>query len=338
NPDSGNITVVGSELKAGKDLSLSATQDINLVSAQNTEQTTSQNRSKGGSIGVGVGVGEGGYGVNVSASVNQGKGHEKGNALTHTETTLDAGNKLTLNSGQDTTLKGAQVSGEQVTINVGRDLTLQSEQDSDRYDAKQQEVSVGGGYTLGGTPNINISASKDKIHSNYDSVKEQTGIFAGKGGFDVNVKDHTQLDGAVIASTADKGNNHLETGTLGWKDIDNKADFTAEHTGGSIGTGGPIGSQLVTNAAGGLLSNANNSGHAEGTTQSAVSDGSVIVRNEDKQKQDINKLNRDTDHANDGSIKPIFDKEKEQNRLKQAQLIGEIGNQAMDIIRTEGNI
>ncbi|MFN6831829.1 hemagglutinin repeat-containing protein [Proteus mirabilis] len=37
NPNSGNITVVGSELKAGKDLSLSASQDINLVSAQNTE-------------------------------------------------------------------------------------------------------------------------------------------------------------------------------------------------------------------------------------------------------------------------------------------------------------
>ncbi|HBU8539965.1 TPA: hemagglutinin repeat-containing protein, partial [Proteus mirabilis] len=142
----------------------------------------------------------------------------------------------------------------QVTINVARDLTLQSEQDSDRYNAKQQEVSVGGGYTLGGTPNINISASKDKIHSNYDSVKEQTGIFAGKGGFDVNVKEHTQLDGAVIASTADKDKNRLDTGTLGWKDIDNKADFTAEHTGGSMGTGGPIGGQLLTNAAGGLLS------------------------------------------------------------------------------------
>ncbi|ELR5203434.1 hemagglutinin repeat-containing protein [Providencia rettgeri] len=339
NPDSGNITVVGSELKAGKDLSLSATQDINLVSAQNTEQTNSKNSSKGSSVGVGVGVGEGGYGVNVSASVNQGKGHEKGNGLTHTETTLDAGNKLTLNSGQDTTLKGAQVSGEQVTVNVGRDLTLQSEQDSDHYDAKQQEVSVGGGYTIGsGTPSINISASQDKIHSNYNSVKEQTGIFAGKGGFDINVKEHTQLDGAVIASTADKDKNRLDTGTLGWKDIDNKADFTAEHTGGSISTGGPIGSQLVTNAAGGLLSNANNSGHAEGTTKSAVSDGTVIVRNEDKQKQDVNELNRDTEHANDGSINPIFDKEKEQNRLKQSQLIGEIGNQTMDIIRTEGDI
>ncbi|MFS3859216.1 LeoA/HP0731 family dynamin-like GTPase [Proteus mirabilis] len=114
----------------------------------------------------------------------------------------------------------------------------------------------------------------------------------------------------MIASTADKDKNRLDTGTLGWKNIDNKADFTAEHSGGSIGTGGTIGSQLVTNAAGGLLSNANNSGHAEGTTKSAISDGSVIVRNEDKQKQDINKLNRDTEHANDGSINPIFDKEK----------------------------
>nr|MBO8919372.1 VENN motif pre-toxin domain-containing protein [Proteus mirabilis] len=142
----------------------------------------------------------------------------------------------------------------------------------------------------------------------------------------------------MIASTAEKDKNRLDTGTLGWKDIDNKADFTAEHTGGSMGTGGPIGGQLLTNAAGGLLSNANNSGHAEGTTQSAVSEGTVIVRNEDKQKQDVNELNRDTEHANNGSINPIFDKEKEQNRLKQAQLIGEIGNQAMDIIRTEGDI
>ncbi|WP_262240767.1 hypothetical protein [Serratia liquefaciens] len=32
---------------------------------------------------------------------------------------------------------------------------------------------------------------------------------------------------------------------------------------------------------------------------------------------------RDTDNAN-GSIGPIFDKEKEQNRLKQVQPIGEI--------------
>ena len=222
---------------------------------------------------------------------------------------------------------------------MGRDLTLQSEQDSDRYDAKQQNASVGGSFTFGSmTGSANVSASKDKLHSNFDSVKEQTGLFAGKGGYDVKVKEHTQLDGAVIASTADKENNRLDIGTLGWKDIHNQADYSATHSGGSFSTGGPVGKELLTNTAGGMLSGANNSGHAEGTTKAGVSEGTLIVRDTDKQQQDVAQLNRDTEHANDGSISPIFNKEKEQNRLKQAQLIGEIGGQTMDVIRTQGEI
>ncbi|MCR1000630.1 MAG: VENN motif pre-toxin domain-containing protein [Serratia rubidaea] len=43
------------------------------------------------------------------------------------------------------------------------------------------------------------------------------------------------------------------------------------------------------------------------------------------------------EHANQ-ALSPIFDKEKEQNRLKEAQLIGEIGSQIGDIARSEGNI
>ncbi len=222
---------------------------------------------------------------------------------------------------------------------MGRDLTLQSEQDSERYDAKQQNVSAGGSFTLGSmTGSGYISANQDKLKSNFDSVKEQTGLFAGKGGYDVKVKEHTQLDGAVIASTADKENNRLDTGTLGWADIHNQADYSATHSGGSFSTGGPVGKDLLTNMAGGMLSGANNSGHAEGTTKAGVSEGTLIVRDKDKQQQDVAQLNRDTEHANDGSISPIFNKEKEQNRLKQAQLIGEIGGQAMDVIRTQGEI
>ncbi|MEL5589670.1 hemagglutinin repeat-containing protein [Serratia ureilytica] len=336
---SGDIAIAGSQLKAGKDLSLDAARDISLQSAQNSESTVGKNSSKGGNVGVGIGAGSGGYGISVSAGVNAGKGHESGNGLTHTETTLDAGSHLSLTSGRDTKLKGAQASGEKVTVDVGRDLTLQSEQDSDRYDAKQQNASVGGSLTFGSmTGSANVSASKDKLHSNFDSVKEQTGLFAGKGGYDVKVKEHTQLDGAVIASTADKENNRLDTGTLGWKDIHNQADYSATHSGGSFSTGGPVGKELLTNTAGGMLSGANNSGHAEGTTKAGVSEGTLIVRDTDKQQQDVAQLNRDTEHANDGSISPIFNKEKEQNRLKQAQLIGEIGGQTMDVIRTQGEI
>ncbi|HIE0651499.1 TPA: VENN motif pre-toxin domain-containing protein, partial [Serratia marcescens] len=115
-------------------------------------------------------------------------------------------------------------------------------------------------------------------------------------------------------------------------------DYSATHSGGSLSTGGPVGKDLLTNMAGGSLSAANNSGHAEGTTKAGVSEGTLIVRDTDKQQQDVAQLNRDTEHANDGSISPIFNKEKEQKRLKQAQLIGEIGGQAMDVIRTQGEI
>ncbi|MEB0109699.1 hypothetical protein QN409_25595, partial [Pseudomonas sp. MH9.3] len=42
-------------------------------------------------------------------------------------------------------------------------------------------------------------------------------------------------------------------------------------------------------------------------------------------------------HAN-GSISPIFDKEKEQKRLRQVQLIADIGTQTVDIVRTQGEL
>ncbi|WP_308378313.1 hemagglutinin repeat-containing protein, partial [Serratia marcescens] len=164
-----------------------------------SESTVGKNESRGGNVGVGIGAGSGGYGISVSAGVNAGKGHENGNGLTHTETRLDAGSNLNLTSGRDTRLTGAQASGEKVTVDVGRDLRLESEQDSERYDARQQNASAGGSFTFGSmTGSANVSASKDKLHSNFDSVKEQTGLFAGKGGYDVKVKEHTQLDGAVI--------------------------------------------------------------------------------------------------------------------------------------------
>ncbi|HDV5959456.1 TPA: hemagglutinin repeat-containing protein, partial [Yersinia enterocolitica] len=114
-------------------------------------------------------------------------------------------------------MQGSQVSGETVKADVGRDLLLQSQQDSDRYDSKQQDASIGGSFNFGSmTGSASINASHDKMHSNFDSVQEQTGIFAGKGGFDITVGEHTRLDGAVIASTATADKNTLDTGTLGF--------------------------------------------------------------------------------------------------------------------------
>ncbi|MFV8855456.1 hemagglutinin repeat-containing protein, partial [Serratia fonticola] len=336
--NSGDVVIAGSQLKAGGDTTIDASRDILLAGAANSQQQTGSNKSSGGEIGIGLSLGKD-TGIKVFANVNAGKGSEKGTGTQWTETTIDSGKTLAMNSGRDTTLAGAQVSGDKVDVDVGRNLTLSSQQDSDLYDMKQQNASAGGSFTWGsmsGSGYLNLS--QDKMHSNYDSVQEQTGIFAGKGGFDVKVGEHTQLDGAVISSTGTADKNSLDTGTLGFSDLNNKADYNVEHVGVGISGGGDFGGkEFQGNLAGGMLSGLNGSGHASGTTQAAVSEGNITVRDKDNQQQNVADLSRDTENAN-GSIAPIFDKEKEQNRLKQAQLIGEIGGQAADIIRTQGEI
>jgi len=168
-----DITVAGSQIKAGQDVTLDAARDVNLLASQDTQQTSGKNSSSGGSIGVGLGVGSGGAGLSISANANSSKGHEKGNGVWQNETTVDAGNQLTINSGRDTTLAGAQVSGETVVADIGRNLTITSLQASDHYDSRQHSVSGGLGYTFGaGGFSGSISASRDKMSSDYDSVQE----------------------------------------------------------------------------------------------------------------------------------------------------------------------
>jgi len=335
---SGDIVIAGSQLKAGGDTLLSAENDILLSGAANTQQTSGKNSSSGGGVGVSIGAGGNGAGISVFANVNAAKGKDKGNGSDWTETTVDSGKTVTVESGRDTTLNGALVNGNKIIADVGRDLWMSSQQDNNDYDSKQTSVAAGGSFTFGSmTGSGYINASQDKMKSRFDSVAEQTGLYAGNGGFDVTVGSHTQLDGAVIASTASADKNSLDTGTLGFSDIHNEADFKTEHSGISLSGGGSFGGDFQGNMPGGMISAAGNSGHAEGTTQAAVANGTLTIRDKDNQKQDVADLSRDTVHAND-SISPIFDKEKEQKRLQEVGLISDIGGQAADIARTQGEI
>ena len=336
-PNSGDIVIAGSQLKAGGDTLLDAKNDIILSGAANTQQSSGKNSSSGGGVGVSIGAGKG-AGISVFANVNAAKGKDNGNGTDWTETTIDSGKTVTIKSGNDTMLNGAQVNGNKIVADVGHDLLMSSQQDSNKYDSKQNSVAAGGSFTFGSmTGSGYIAASQDKMKSRFDSVAEQTGMFAGDGGFDITVGNHTQLDGAVIASTATADKNSLDTGTLGFSDIHNEADFKTQHSGISISGAGSFGDQFKGNMPGGMISAAGNSGHAEGTTQAAVADGTITIRDKDNQKQDVANLSRDTEHAND-SISPIFDKEKEQNRLKEIGMISDIGGQVADIARTQGEL
>lgn len=336
---SGDIAIGGSQLKAGGNTSLNAANDILLTGAANTQESTGKNSSSGGGVGLSFGVGSGSAGLSIFASVNGAKGNDKGNGTRWSETTLDSGGKVTLNSGRDTTLSGAQVNGNKVVVDAGRDLTITSLQDSDDYKSKQTSFGAGGSFTFGsmsGSGYINLS--QDKMNSTYESVVEQSGIYAGQDGFDIHVGDHTQLNGGVIASQGTADKNLLDTGTLGFSDIGNEADYKVSHSGISLsgGNGASVMSNAMSNV-GNVLAGLNGKGHADGTTQSAVADGTIIVRDTANQQQSVADLSRDTDHAN-GSISPIFDKEKEQKRLQASQLVGEIAGQMTDIVNTYGDI
>ncbi|EPY4568780.1 hemagglutinin repeat-containing protein [Klebsiella variicola] len=326
-----DINNIGGTLQGGDSLIAQAGRDINSAST-----LSGKNESHGSSFGVGINFGQGANGLTVSASANAGKGHEKGNSLTHNETTLSAGERVTIVSGRDTTLTGAQVSGHQVTMDVGRNLTLSSEQDSDNYDSKQRSGSVGASGSMGGgSGSLNLSQSK--MHSTWASVEAQTGIFAGEGGFDVKVGGHTQLNGSVLASTAAAELNRLDTGTLGFRDIKNYAEYSVEQQSAGVSTSGSVAGQFLGNAASGLLMGANGSGSDSSLTRAAVSEGSIVIRDGANQQQDVTGLSRDAAHANQ-TLSPIFDKEKEQNRLATAQKTGEIGRQVSDVLVTQGKL
>ncbi|KMQ73797.1 hypothetical protein ACS33_17140, partial [Edwardsiella ictaluri] len=78
-----------------------------ILNSCKTMTVDGKNSSRSSSVGVGITFGSNGVGFNVNAGASKGKGFEKGNRRYATDTTVSAGNTLTLNSGNDTTLKGA---------------------------------------------------------------------------------------------------------------------------------------------------------------------------------------------------------------------------------------
>ncbi|MGJ0191331.1 hemagglutinin repeat-containing protein, partial [Pantoea sp. RRHST58] len=214
NGASGDLTLAGSGI-TGKNVTLAAAHDLNLIAASNHTEQKSSNKSSGWSAGVHAAIGkETGFGV--QASGYMASGGENGDSTTHVNSRVNAKDNLTLSSGNDTLLSGAQALGSSISVSAGNNLTLTSLQDTDNYQSKQQSASGGFSFTWGTGGSAGLSLSKSRINSEYASVGDQSGLFAGDGGYDIFVGNHAQLNGAVIASTADAANNRLSAGTLGW--------------------------------------------------------------------------------------------------------------------------
>jgi filamentous hemagglutinin len=327
----GDITLRGAQISAGNNASFDAARDINFLSSQSSNQQDGTHKSGSGSVGVGFGLGgsQNGFTIEIAASAAQGQ--MQGNGTTHQATQVEAGNQLSLSSGRDTTLQGAQAMGDSVLADIGRDLTLTSSQDRQYYDQKDQNGGFGVSLCIPplcfGASSGSVSYGQTDIHNNYNSTTQQTGIAAGAGGYQINVGNHTQLDGAVIASTADPSKNLLSTESLGVTDLANHANYSAGSFGGTAGFSGSIGDQ---SSAGGPTDSQLDKPRgspslgipqgdsATSVTRSDIAAGTVVVRNGDASALDG--LNRTARELQQEGLTNKFDVEQVQRDLAAGQI------------------
>ena len=312
-----DMTVKGSTVNA-KDIRLKAGNNIHILSCENRSTTIEDYKAKSGSIG--ASLSKGGYGI--GASYGKGKGQIEETTLTHTPSDITAKNTVALSSGNDITIRGGTVKGNKVTANAGR-MSIESEQDKKNYKETSKTSGLSISYTPGSAVSVSGGKGKTNTDSTYESVTKQAGIYAGKEGYDIQVKNNTRLKGAVIDSQAEKEKNRITTGTLTWENIDNKAEYKASGKGISYTNGAGIPLNAL-----GLLSNMvpTVKDKAETTTTSAVSQGTITITDKENQKQDIEKLNRNTEDSLN-KLKEIFDKTKVEEKQELIHMMNIVGNQ-----------
>ena len=238
---------------------------------------------------------------------------------------MNANDTLTMKSGKDTDLIGSTVSGNKVKADVYGNLNIESLQTKKEY--SEENISAGMSFsTAAGKTSYGGSASKGNMKSHYESVINQAGIRAGGEGFDISVKENTDLKGGVIDSAASKDKNTLTTGTLRWEDKENKADYKAGGMGVSYS---PNDKSSKLNQRG-LTPNLTPTvkDNADSTTKSAVAEGTIHITNKEKQKQDIASLNRDTKNSLN-QLQEIFDKTKVEEKQELVGMLEKYGNQAI---------
>ena len=364
-----NLSIHGSTVQ-GKDVDLEAGKDIQMTAAENKSEMDIHEKTKNGGISTSWGIG-GLSGVKVYGQSS--KGMENAASLTHTESEVSAENTLHVSGGNDTIMTGSRMEGGKVVLATGGSLRMESLQDTESYKSRS-DVKGGAlasdvfkdsaGHKMLDKPYLSAETARGYTDSDYASVKEQAGIYAGQKGYDISVKDNTHLKGAVIDSKGSADKNTLRTGTLSWEDVENKADYTSGGSGisytaklgGSVnkdtsssrknsrydkepGTNTHNESDKVTETVDGnriplnergLLGvpSAATKGKADSTTRAAIAPGEIVIIDTKNQKQDITGLDRNTrDSLN--KLKAIFDKTKAEERKQLVEEMSIVGNEAI---------
>ena len=366
------INITGSDVVGKGGTALYADGAINLQAAQNTHSEHSRNSNKGWNAGVSLNFGSG-ISLGITAGGNKGKGYTDAEQTTYRHSHVGSKEGPTVvMSGGDTNIKGAQVTGKGITVRAAN-LNIESLQDTADYHSRQQNIK--GEITVGYGASASGDYSKSKINAEHRSVSEQSGLFAGDDGFDVQVGGHTQLTGGLITSAQSaeaQGKNRFQSGTISQTDLHN----ISRYDGSSIGFGTSVAvsgktlgqeqqagkiqlSDVASQNASGFSSGyGRDSDHQESTTHSGIGTRNIILTDEAGQ---LAKTGYGTDKAaqlaytdirtedasqQSGSLKNRFDADEVQSELdlqrtvsqefsQTSQQVNKAINQKIDALNSE---
>ncbi|WP_293730391.1 hemagglutinin repeat-containing protein, partial [uncultured Actinobacillus sp.] len=276
--------------------------------------TTSKNSSA--SFGVFVGFNGDSFGIGLEGGASLGKGKTNIDSETWQNNHWNVKNLETYSDRGGLTLDAATIQADSWKAKLNS-LTLQSRQDSEKYTSKNTQASASGSVAYGSGGGASASASYTRAKLDTAQVNEQTGIHLGKGGMDVTVNGHTQLNGAVITSNADADHNKLNTQTIRATEIKNHSELKTESA--AVGTGA-MGAMTMAMSA---LGNQHDTNYS--TTKSAIG-ANIALITEDKNAQNIN---RNTENTNEKVKKQ--DLAKAQENQEAAKLVGEIASNLVGI-------
>ena len=213
-----NINIEGSDISGKQGTTLMADNQVNIKAAEQNHQERSTNKSSGFNAGVAIKVSNG-VAAGFTAGGNYGKGYGNGDETAYVASHVgDSQSKTVVKAGGDVTLAGSQVKGKGVELDA-ENLKIESLQDKSSYRGKQMNasasVTVGYGFAAGG------SFNKSKVNTDYASVNEQAGIFAGNDGYDINVKNKVSSIGGAIISSAPKEKNQMTAQDFEYSNIQN---------------------------------------------------------------------------------------------------------------------
>ena len=117
---------------------------------------------------------------------------------------------------------------------IGGNVNIESLQNSATYDSKQKNMGFTADIDLAGGAgsSLSVNGGKTDINADYKAVGQQSGIFTGDGGFDLEVGGKTTLIGGAITTTdaavAAGRNNYTSLGGIETQDIENTTSYKGD--------------------------------------------------------------------------------------------------------------